>query len=122
MKFRKRTIRTVVITTLFVVALVLGWLRIEPVGAQTQPLLNFIGKVTNLDGTEIADGVYNFTFRLFTVPSGGAPIWSETSTSATRFSATVFSASTTASGMIYTYSSPSATSTLRVGQYLRSAS
>ena len=122
MKFRKRTIRTAVITTLFVVVLVLGWLRIEPVGAQTQPLLNFIGKVTNLDGTEIADGVYDFTFRLFTVPSGGAPIWSETSTSATRFSATVLSASTTASGMVYIYSSPSATSTLRVGQYLSSAS
>ena len=122
MKFRRRTIRTAVITTLFVVVLVLGWLQIESVEAQTQPLLNFIGKVTNLDGTEIADGAYDFTFRLFTVPSGGSPTWSETSTAATRFSATVSLASTTASGMVYTYSGASATSTLRVGQYLSSAS
>jgi len=122
MKPEIRKFSTAVIITLFVVVLVLGWLRIEPVGAQTSPLLNFIGKVTNLDGTEIADGAYDFTFRLFVVPSGGTPTWSETSTAATRFSATVSAASTTASGMVYSYSSPSATSTLRVGQYLSSAS
>ena len=110
------------ITTLFIVVLVLGWLQIEPAEAQTPPLLNFIGKVTNLDGTEIADGAYDFTFRLYTSPTGGTSIWSETSTAATRFSATVSLASPTASGMVYTYLGPSATSTLRVGQYLSSAS
>jgi len=45
--------------------------------------INFQGKVTNSDGTNVATGSYNFNFRIYTVSSGGAAIWSELSKSLT---------------------------------------
>lgn len=51
--------------------------------AATGPLkqINFQGKVANkTSGTNISDGNYSFTFKLYTVSSGGAAIWTETKT------------------------------------------
>ncbi len=39
--------------------------------------INFQGKVTNLDGTNVTDGNYNFTFRLYDAASGGNLLWTE---------------------------------------------
>lgn len=44
-------------------------------------LINFQGKVVNANGTNVADNTgtgYPFTFKLYTVSSGGAAIWTET--------------------------------------------
>jgi hypothetical protein len=41
--------------------------------------INFQGKVVNKTaGTNVADGSYSFTFRLYTVSSGGSAVWTET--------------------------------------------
>ncbi len=41
--------------------------------------INFQGKVVNKTvGTNIADGSYSFTFRIYDVSSGGTHIWTET--------------------------------------------
>ncbi|MDO8241290.1 MAG: hypothetical protein Q7T51_04915, partial [Candidatus Moranbacteria bacterium] len=45
--------------------------------------INFQGKVTNSDGTNVATGNYNFNFRIYTVSSGGAAVWSELTKSLT---------------------------------------
>jgi len=40
-------------------------------------LLNVQGGLTNADGTPLADGTYDITFRLYNVPGGGAALWTE---------------------------------------------
>ncbi|MEK7181972.1 MAG: hypothetical protein AAB708_02510, partial [Patescibacteria group bacterium] len=40
--------------------------------------INFQGKVVNNDGTNVTDGSYSFTFRLYDVSSAGTHIWTET--------------------------------------------
>lgn len=46
--------------------------------ALAQPaLLNVQGGLTNADGTPLADGAYNITFRIYNVPGGGAELWTE---------------------------------------------
>lgn len=40
--------------------------------------INFQGKVTNTNGTNVSNGSYSFTFSIYTVSSGGSPVWSET--------------------------------------------
>ncbi|HVZ66923.1 MAG TPA: hypothetical protein VG917_01545 [Patescibacteria group bacterium] len=40
--------------------------------------INFQGKVVNSNGTNVADGSYNFVFKIYSTPSGGSPIWTET--------------------------------------------
>lgn len=40
--------------------------------------INFQGKLTNPDGTNVTDGTYSIVFSIYTVPSGGAAVWTET--------------------------------------------
>ena len=40
----------------------------------------FQGKVVNANGTNVADGNYSFTFKLYSVSSGGTSLWGETQT------------------------------------------
>jgi hypothetical protein len=42
--------------------------------------INFQGKLTNPDGTNVTDGTYSIVFSIYTVPSGGAAVWTETDT------------------------------------------
>ncbi|MFZ4426919.1 MAG: tail fiber protein [Saprospiraceae bacterium] len=46
--------------------------------AQSQPPMSIQGTLKNSDGTSVADGRYNFTFRLYTASGGGTAIWTET--------------------------------------------
>jgi hypothetical protein len=39
--------------------------------------VNFQGKVTNADGTNVTDGTYSFDFKIYAVASGGTAVWSE---------------------------------------------
>ena len=40
--------------------------------------INFQGKVTNTNGTNVANGTYTFDFKIYTVSSGGSAVWTET--------------------------------------------
>lgn len=40
----------------------------------------FQGRVVNLNGTTVVNATYPFTFSLYTVPTGGTAIWTETKT------------------------------------------
>jgi hypothetical protein len=47
--------------------------------AQTVPYkINFQGRLTNSSGNAMADGSYNMKFRLYSVDTGGSPVWTET--------------------------------------------
>lgn len=118
MEIRLRTIKIVAMVLGAVIIATVGFGVVQKAMAQIGTLINFAGKVTNLDGSELADGVYDFRFRLYDAPTGGNLLWTENLTSATRFSGTIASVSTVADGIRYGYSGASATSTFRIGQYL----
>lgn len=40
--------------------------------------INFQGKLTNTDGTNVTNGTYSIVFSIYTVASGGSNIWTET--------------------------------------------
>src|SRR4051794_26939397 len=42
--------------------------------------INFQGKLTNPDGTNVADGSYTLVFKLYEEISGGTALWTETQT------------------------------------------
>lgn len=42
--------------------------------------INFQGKVVNADGTNVANGNYDFVFKLYSVDTAGTAIWTETRT------------------------------------------
>jgi hypothetical protein len=43
--------------------------------------INFQGKLTNPNGTNVANGNYSIVFSLYTVPSAGTAVWTETQSS-----------------------------------------
>lgn len=40
--------------------------------------INFQGKLTNTNGTNVTNGTYSIEFNIYTVSSGGAAVWTET--------------------------------------------
>lgn len=42
--------------------------------------INFQGKVTNANGTNVPDDDYSFVFNIYTVDTGGSPVWTESKT------------------------------------------
>ena len=53
--------------------------------AQTVPYkVNYQGRLTNSSGTPLTTGSYNMKFRLFSVGTGGASVWSETRDASTQ--------------------------------------
>lgn len=48
-----------------------------PTHAAINQEINFQGKLTNPDGTNVADSSYSFVFSIYTVASGGVAVWSE---------------------------------------------
>ena len=46
--------------------------------AEIPHLLNYQGKLTDSSGNPVSDGTHSITFRIYTVESGGAPLWEET--------------------------------------------
>ena len=59
-------------------ALILLLFMERPTFSQIPHTLSYQGILADTAGTPIPDGSYNFTFRLYTVASGGSSIWSET--------------------------------------------
>ena len=60
---------------------VLTFSIIGNVNAQVPQTISYQGLLTTSSGAPIADGNYNLTFSLYTVPTGGTPIWTETQSS-----------------------------------------
>ncbi|MFA9262835.1 MAG: beta strand repeat-containing protein, partial [Undibacterium sp.] len=50
--------------------------------------ISFQGKVVNTNGTNVANGNYDFVFKLYTVSSAGSPVWTETRTSGDQVTVT----------------------------------
>src|SRR5262245_15124517 len=48
--------------------------------AQPEPKLSIQGILKKATGEAVDDNTYNMTFSLYTVPTGGAAIWSENQT------------------------------------------
>lgn len=46
--------------------------------AAINPQINFQGKLTNPDSTNVTNGTYSIVFSLYTVASGGVAVWTET--------------------------------------------
>jgi hypothetical protein len=46
--------------------------------AAINPQINFQGKLTNPDGTNVTNGTYSIVFSIYSVASGGSAIWTET--------------------------------------------
>jgi len=113
MKYLKFTIYIIIFFTTIVVG---GFASAQI----TNPLLNFAGKVTELDGSELADGVYDFRFEIFDSRLGGASLWSEDLNAGNLFSGNITGVVNTGSSVVYDYNIATcvASSTLRVGQYL----
>lgn len=54
--------------------------QIQPVNAAINQQINYQGKLTDSSNVTVADGLYDVVFKLYTVSSGGSPIWTETRT------------------------------------------
>ncbi len=66
---------------LFILCLVVPFLFLSSSRAQTVlNVLPFQGILTTTGGVTVPDGVYQLSFRLYSVPSGGSPLWQETQT------------------------------------------
>ena len=50
--------------------------------------INYQGKLTTSTNVAVANGTYNMEFKLYTVPSAGTAIWTETRTSGNRVQVT----------------------------------
>ena len=50
----------------------------QKANASINPHINFQGKLTNPDGTNVATSSYSIVFSIYTVASGGAAVWTET--------------------------------------------
>lgn len=50
--------------------------------------ISFQGKVVNDDGTNVANGNYDFVFKLYTVSSAGTAVWTETRTGGNQVTVT----------------------------------
>jgi len=48
------------------------------VNAAINPEINYQGRLLNSSSNSVSDGDYNIQFKLYTVASGGSPIWTET--------------------------------------------
>jgi len=58
---------------LFIIALFLS----STPALAVPPFINFQGKLTDANGSPVADGSYSMTFRLFSTLTGGSALWTE---------------------------------------------
>lgn len=67
-----------------------GFMSPKPAYAATgiRQTINFQGKVVNSDGTNVADGDYDFEFKIHDAASAGSTIWTETRTTTNQVTVT----------------------------------
>lgn len=72
-------VRVALIPTLLLFSLIaFSVLATSVASAAINNKISFQGKLTNTDGTNVANGTYSIAFSLYTVSSGGSAIWTET--------------------------------------------
>ena len=118
--FSKKQI--IILVTISMVSGVLFFRNSIFVDAAINPLLDFQGKVINSDGSNVANGVYDFEFKIYDDSVGGTLLWSEDLNASSSFSGLITGSTVASSSITYTFTPTQATSTLRVGQYLTNAS
>lgn len=85
----KRQVRTAIFIVAGFLSAVLVLSAPKAEAAQTVPYkVNFQGRLTNGSGNAMADGSYNMKFRLYSVLSGGSPVWTETRETTNRVAVT----------------------------------
>ncbi len=75
---RKLFGRLILLFALLALVGVVSTLRPAKTSAAINPQINFQGKLTNPDGTNVTDGNYSIVFSLYSAASGGTAIWTET--------------------------------------------
>lgn len=71
--------KRVLIAALFAVLGVIAFFAVPArTDALINPQINFQGKLTNADGTNVTDGNYSIVFSIYSASSGGTAIWTET--------------------------------------------
>jgi hypothetical protein len=70
----------------FGLMVVMSLLFVLPTNAQFNPEINYQGKLTDSSGVAVPDGTYQMVFRLYTAPTGGTAIWTETLSGANEVS------------------------------------
>ncbi|MDZ7291385.1 MAG: tail fiber domain-containing protein [candidate division KSB1 bacterium] len=66
--------RLIFLIALFsVLAIQTGWGQIPPI----PPIMSYQGVLTDASGNLVPDGNYNLTFKLYDIPGGGTPSWTE---------------------------------------------
>ena len=65
---------------LVLLALVAVFLAASSAVATFPRLMNYQGRLDDANGKPLANGNYQVTFRLFSVPTAGSPLWQETQT------------------------------------------
>ncbi len=99
----------------------LTFISAVPVEAAANQSINVQGKVTNANGTNVADGLYDFVFRLYDgAASGSANTFTETWSNAALWTSTM-SAAPASGGTSLTYVSNTNEATIKVGQLLWNA-
>lgn len=89
--FLSKTLSKKFALILFVLLMILSsfWLNDQAKAATgINQQINFQGKVVNTDGTNVADGDYDFEFKLYTVDTAGTAIWTETRTTVNQVTVT----------------------------------
>ncbi|TPW13343.1 MAG: hypothetical protein FD129_1293 [bacterium] len=66
------------LATMVLLCLLAANLGSVPVGAAVPNTISYQGLLTDGAGTPVPDGPYDLTLKLYTVPSGGGVLWSET--------------------------------------------
>ena len=62
----------------FIVQLIfIGMCSIANSSSNVPNVMSYEGHITDPDGIPLPDGKYDFTFALYTDPTGGSPIWEE---------------------------------------------
>lgn len=77
---RRRVAGALLATSLLALGIVSGWADQTQAAAGINKQINFQGKVVNGNGTNVANGSYNFVFKIYDDPSLGGvhELWTET--------------------------------------------
>jgi hypothetical protein len=82
-------VNTYLLGILLFSATMVGVLFLFPSSASAAPgKINYQGRLTNASGTLMSDGQYNMKFRIYSVASGGAALWTETRETTNRVTVT----------------------------------
>ena len=75
---------------------------------QPNPTVSYQGKLSDANGNEVGDGMQSVVFSIYSAPSGGTALWTETWATTTSFQTSI-SAQAVTSSVSLTYNAPTTT-------------